>query len=276
MEEKKEITSRIKGLVQDRIESGLSQAPQGNSGASPAGKPNGGVGNSSNGSDPGRGQQRGAFGRNGIRDRLSQGARNKAQGVKDRVNERVKNSSAYNQVSSKLEAARVAVKKQAEDQFNKVAGEPGRKALEAKRNLNLIKNKIAAKKKALKKALNTRARKSHASSGTVKIVFIVTLVLAIVVDALDIAGEVLVELGMVPTLIAYLINLNSSLVITIAWFMIFSGHPGTNSRQARMIIRSIMLLFGLESVPIIEMLPFNAIAVILNYIDYRAGLKEEQ
>jgi len=41
MEEKKEITSRIKGLVQDRIESGLSQAPQGNSGASPAGKPNG-------------------------------------------------------------------------------------------------------------------------------------------------------------------------------------------------------------------------------------------
>jgi len=32
----------------------------------------------------------------------------------------------------------------------------------------------------------------------VKIVFIVTLVLAIVVDALDIAGEVLVELGMVP------------------------------------------------------------------------------
>jgi len=47
--------------------------------------------------------------------------------VKDRVNERVKNSSAYNQVSSKLEAARVAVKKQAEDQFNKVAENPEEK-----------------------------------------------------------------------------------------------------------------------------------------------------
>jgi hypothetical protein len=134
--------------------------------------------------------------------------------------------------------------------------------------------KIAEKKRAIKNALNVRARKSHFSSKSVILVLIFTVYLATIVDIIDVFGEVFVEMGAVPTIIAYCINFGSSTVIMALWLIVFSGSRGRSNVQTKMIIRSILILFGLESIPIVELLPFNTIAVILNYLDYRAGQKE--
>lgn len=276
MEQKKEIASRIKGLVQRNIESGLSGESQGGSGKSSA---NGLNGSSSGKSGFAQGRQANGVNGGGLSNRLVQNTRAKAQDVKNRVGERVRNSDAYGKISKIQEDASRAkqeARMKAQEKINKLGGETGKQISKFSASANALRKKMEARKKALKKALNTQAKKSHASGSVVAIVFIVTLVLAIVVDGLDILGEVLVELGTVPTIIAYIINFCSSIIISAAWFAVFSGHTGKNSRQTKVIIRSILILFGLENIPVIELLPFNAISVILNYVDYKAGQKEEQ
>jgi len=212
----------------------------------------------------------------GLRDKFYQNPR--VQDMKKKAADRVKNSAAYARISKIQEDAnriKQEAKAKAEEQIVKIGGERAKQALEIKRKANIVRNKINKRVRDLKKALAVKAKKSHASGKSVILVLIVTLSLATVVDLIDVFGEVLVELGAVPTIIAYLINFGSSTVITALWLIVFSGSRGKSTRQTKMIIRSIILLFGLESVPIVELLPFNTIAVILNYIDYKAGQKEE-
>ncbi|MFZ2970014.1 MAG: hypothetical protein WA063_02605, partial [Minisyncoccia bacterium] len=215
-----------------------------------------------------------------IRDKTAgakKGLNERADKLKEGAKNRVKNTGAYKLAETKLAAARAVkekYKKQAEEKFNKMIGERGRKALEVKKKamekVNLLKKKAVK----LKKALAVKAKKSKASGKSVILVLIFTLTLALIVDGLDIIGTLGVELGAIPTVIAYLINMVSSFAISALWFIVFSGSKGKGSKQSKVIIRSILILFGLENVPIIELLPFNAIAVILNYIDFKAGQKE--
>lgn len=151
-----------------------------------------------------------------------------------------------------------------------------------KKQRNEIANKFNARKMAmlekarkLKKMAGIKAKKSHISPGMVKILTVVTLVLAVLVDLIDIIGEAGVE-TVVFTIIAYLINFVSSIIITATWMIIFSGHKGRNKKATKVTIRSLAFLFGLENIPLVELAPFNAIAVILNYLDYNAGNKPDK
>ena len=127
----------------------------------------------------------------------------------------------------------------------------------------------------VKKRAST-AKKSHASSGAVKLLTVITLALAILVDLIDLIGTLGVELAAIPTIIAFIINFCSSLIITITWLLIFSGSKGKSKKTAKVVIRSVLMLFGLENIPLVELLPFNAIAVVLNYLDFRKGNKAKK
>lgn len=212
-------------------------------------------------------------------DNLKAQAKSRALDAKKQAEEKIKSTAAYSKMTKIQEDAlriKQETQRKAQENIEKLAGETGKQVKRFNAKANEIRSKIAAKKKALAAALKANARKSHASGNVVALVFIVTLVLAIVVDVIDVAGELLVEIGTVPTIIAYIINLCSSIIIAGSWFLIFSGSRGNSTAQTRMIIRSVLFLFGLENIPIIELLPFNALAVIFNYRDYRAGQKEEE
>ncbi len=127
---------------------------------------------------------------------------------------------------------------------------------------------LARKRSILKKKLAARRRESSAGQGEALAVFMITIVLALFLDLLDIIGTLGVE-TIVLTILTYAANAICSILITLLWYLIFSGSKAANKKQTRMLIRSILILLGVESIPVIELLPFNAIAVILNYIDYK-------
>ena len=157
--------------------------------------------------------------------------------------------------------------------YRKVARDKIKKISRQKRK---IVKRYTAKRRALTKKVKAQEKKSYVPSGLVLILTIITFILACVVDLIDVLGEIGVELGAVPTAISYIINFCSSLIITFTWFIIFSGSKGKNKRQSKMIVRSVLVLFGVENIPVVELLPFNAIAVVLNFIDFKKGNKPKK
>lgn len=258
--EKDEIARKIREQIQRNIAAGIS------------GKQSLGSASSSNSLEVGGASSGGASGGSkGIYNRITENKR--IQNLKDRVGDSV----MAKEVAGKIEAARASkeiYKQQAESKIRDVSGGAGRRVAKFNAEANRLKAKIAAKKKAIKNALKVQAKKSRFSGKTVALITIVTFVLATLVDIIDVIGALGFELGFVPTIIAYAINFLSSSFVFMAWLLVFGGSNGKGTRQTRMIIRTLFMLFGLENIPIIELLPFNSISVVLNYLDFRAGQKE--
>ncbi|MEA2097828.1 MAG: hypothetical protein U9P70_02015 [Patescibacteria group bacterium] len=216
----------------------------------------------------------------------------KAQGIKGRainsVNSRLKAGQQKTQEKAKMIKDRAIKKVKNQEQvkrMSKIAQDKQNQIKTAREQAKKRKERMAKKLKAQKKAMLKKAqeikkravtaKKSHAPAGAVKLLTVITLILAILVDLIDLIGTLGVELAAIPTIIAFIINFCSSLIITITWILIFSESKGKNKKMAKVTIRSVLMLFGLENVPLVELLPFNAIAVILNYLDFRKGNKEK-
>ncbi|MFA6097201.1 MAG: pro-sigmaK processing inhibitor BofA family protein [Candidatus Paceibacterota bacterium] len=107
------------------------------------------------------------------------------------------------------------------------------------------------------------------------IVFIVTLLIAIIVDALDIVGTLLIE-TILGWLIIFLINTLLSLIINIFWMLLAGG--GHSKFFWKILVRYIIFGLILDSIPIIELFPFTVFMVCWNWYDYskeRSEAKQE-
>lgn len=155
---------------------------------------------------------------------------------------------------------------QARQKIENIRARTGKDIKQFDAKKRLVAKRIANRRKALAK--KSTSGSSSMSGSTVAFVFVITLILALVTDILD-----FLSLSGILAILTYLINICFSFVITMSWLYVFSGSSGNSKNQSKWLLRSFLLLFGAESIPIVELLPFNAIAVILNYMDYRKANK---
>lgn len=107
------------------------------------------------------------------------------------------------------------------------------------------------------------------------IVFIVTLLIAIIVDALDIVGTLLVE-TILGWLIIFLVNTLLSLIINIFWILLAGG--GHSKIFWKILVRYVIFGLILDSIPILELFPFTVFMVCWNWYDFskeRSEAKQE-
>lgn len=98
------------------------------------------------------------------------------------------------------------------------------------------------------------------------LVFIFTFVIAVVIDILDIFGDLLVE-TIIGIILIFLINFFLSLVILFFWtFVLGGGHPKWFWKR---VIRMIIGFFVVEAIPILEIFPFTTFIVCWNWYDFQ-------
>ncbi len=155
------------------------------------------------------------------------------------------------------EAEAQRIRKEAEEKVEK----------ELKKNVKGYKAKIASRVlgEAAYRIATELAKKANKGGSWAFFVFLITLGIAIIIDFLDIFGELLIE-TIVGTIIIFLICTALSLINTFFWlFVLGGGHP---KWFWKVLIRMLVGFFIVESIPILELLPFTVIIVCWNWHDY--------
>lgn len=159
------------------------------------------------------------------------------------------------------EAEAQRIRKEAEEKAEK----------EIRKEIGGIKGRIAAK--VLSKVMGMAAykmaqelsQKANKGGSWAFFVFLITLCIAVIIDVLDIFGELLIE-TIIGTIIIFLICTTLSLINTFFWlFVLGGGHP---KWFWKVLIRMLVGFFIVESIPILELLPFTVIIVCWNWYDY--------